>query len=149
MALLRAVAGSMQMYHHFDITSVNNVYKEQDRDTDYYHLVVCAESSVKQQELLHAAMNHQTTDESQNFDPNLDQKIIDITNANRLIKSHASFFKTHFIKYNENKKDKILTDEITKMVMSLGKSGFKFIAKNDTEIEAKIKSAFEDFEKTR
>ena len=94
-------------------------------------------------------MNIQTTDASQNIDPNLDQKIIDITNVNRLIKTHASFFKTHFIKYNENKKDKILTDEITKMVLSLGKSGFKYIAKNDSEIELKIKNAFEDFDNTR
>lgn len=150
MALLRAVSGSMQKNHQFDITSEDNVYKVQDRDTDYYHLVICAESSFKQQELLHQAMNMQITDSSQNIDPNLDQKIIDITNVNRLIKTHASFFKTHFIKYNENKKkDKILTDEITKMVLSLGKSGFKYIAKNDSEIELKIKNAFEDFDKTR
>ena len=94
-------------------------------------------------------MNIETADASQNIDHNLDQKIIDITNVNRLIKTHASFFKTHFIKYNENKKDKILTEEITKMVMSLGKSGFKFIAKNDSEIEAKINNAFEDFDQIR
>ena len=94
-------------------------------------------------------MNIQTADASQNIDHNLDQKIIDITNVNRLIKTHASFFKTHFIKYNENKKDKILTEEITKMVMSLGKSGFKFIAKNDSEIEAKINNTFEDFDQIR
>lgn len=80
-------------------------------------------------------MNIKTIDESKITDPKVDQKIIDITNINRLIKTHASFFKTHFIKYNENKKDKILTEEITKIVLSLGKSGFKFIAKNDSEIE--------------
>lgn len=82
-------------------------------------------------------------------DPNLEAKITDITNTNRLIKTYAKYFKTHFIKYNENKKDKILTEEITKIVLSLGKSGFKFIAKNDSEIETKINNAFNDFDKCR
>lgn len=82
-------------------------------------------------------------------DPDLQKKITDITNINRLIKTYAKYFKTHFIKYNENKKDKILTEEITKIVLSLGRSGFKFIAKNDSEIETKIKNALNDFEKCR
>ena len=91
-------------------------------------------------------MNLNSTDAK---DPDLQTKINDITNINRLIKTHANFFKTHFIKYNENKKDKILTEEITKIVLSLGKSGFKFIAKNYSEIETKIKNGFTDFDKSR
>ena len=47
MALLRAVAGSMLKYHDYDVTSTRNAEAVQDGDTDYYHLVICAESSVK------------------------------------------------------------------------------------------------------
>ena len=80
-------------------------------------------------------MNKSVKDESDNVDPNAIQKIIDITNINRLIKTHASFFKTHFIKFNECKpKDNLLTEEITKIIMSLGKNGYKYIAKNGSQI---------------
>ena len=57
--------------------------------------------------------------DSQTQDPDLAQKLIDISDINRLMKKHAKFFKMHLIKYNENKKDKILTEEITKIVMVL------------------------------
>lgn len=55
----------------------------------------------------------------------------------------------HLIKYNENKKDKILTDEITKIVMVLNQHGFKYIAKDHQEIENKIKHSIKDFDQVR
>lgn len=82
-------------------------------------MVICAESTVKQEENhLKSAFNYSQND-SIAHDLEVTQKLTDITDINRLIKKHASYFKTHFIKYNENKKDKILTEEITKIVMVL------------------------------
>ena len=88
-------------------------------------------------------------DESLEHDLEVQQKLTDITDINRLIKKHATYFKTHFIKYNENKKDKILTEEITKIVMVLNQHGFKYIAKDHSEIEGKIKNSIRDFDNIR
>ena len=82
-------------------------------------------------------------------DPDLAQKLIDISDMNRLMKKHAKFFKMHLIKYNENKKDKILTEEITKIVMVLNQHGFKYIAKDHLEIESKIKHSISNFDQVR
>ena len=64
-------------------------------------------------------------------DPLALQKISEINDMNWVINSRAGFFKTHFIKYNDNK-DETLTKEISVMISNLAENGHMYIAKNSS-----------------
>ena len=91
MGLLRALTISQDIHYDADILD-NCSMKIKDEVVDYYHLVLMTESM---------EIDHK-------------KKIIeDINDVNRVIRKNAAFFKTHFIKVNNDyKKDKVLTEEI-------------------------------------
>lgn len=128
MALLRALTISKDMHYDSDLLdNTSLIFK--DEEVDYYHLVLMSESM---------EINHK-------------KKIIeDINDVHRVIRKNAAFFKTHFIKVNnDNKKDKILTDEIQSMILALNTDGYKFIAKDSSEIYQKIQNAVNIFNSMR
>lgn len=113
MGLLRALTISQDIHYEADILD-NASLKFKDEDVDYYHLVLMSESMEISQKK---------------------QIIEDINDVNRVIRKNAAFFKTHFIKVNnDNKKDKVLTDEIQRMIIALNTDGYKYIAKDSSEI---------------
>ena len=101
------------MHYEADILD-NASLKFKDEEVDYYHLVLMSES----------------------MEINKKNEIIeDINDVNRVIRKNAAFFKTHFIKINNDyKKDKVLTDDIQRMILALNTAGYKFIAKDSNEI---------------
>ena len=64
-------------------------------------------------------MNIDIQSEEELKDPQVQAKLDDINDIHRLIKKRATNFKTHFIKYNEGKQDKVLTEEITDLLLAL------------------------------
>lgn len=142
MALLRALTVSLEVNSGADICDYAD--HQVDEHTHYYHMVICAESTVKQEENILRAAAKDILDESALEDPQKEAKLDDINDVNRLIKKKAKNFKTHFIKYNNNK-DKQLTEEITSLILVLNQHGFKYVAKDHSEISLKIKTALESF----